>query len=240
MTARVAACHVHSEWSYDAEWTLEELATEFSNQGCEIVLMSEHDRGWDQQRWSVYKEACREASSDHLLMVPGIEYSDPRNAIHVLVWGSEDFLGEGLETPELLKRVCDAGAVAVLAHPERKRAWELFKPEWYQHLLGVEVWNRKTDGWAPSLRGIEAWQEHGMIPFASLDFHRKNQFYPLRMAFDMESACTEVAVFSALSRELISPVFKGNPLIPVLGKGGPIGSRPLEQVRRVLRRVIPH
>ena len=120
MTARVAACHVHSEWSYDAEWTLEELATEFSNQGCEIVLMSEHDRGWDQQRWSVYKEACREASSDHLLMVPGIEYSDPRNAIHVLVWGSEDFLGEGLETPELPKASLRCGCCSGSCPPGTK------------------------------------------------------------------------------------------------------------------------
>ena len=240
MTTHIAACHIHSEWSYDAQWTLDELAAEFSRQGCEILLMTEHDKGWDQERWNAYQEACRDASTDQLFIVPGIEYSDPRNTVHVLVWGSDAFLGEGLETDVLLQSVKSNDAVAVLAHPERKRAWEAFEPEWFKTVLGVEVWNRKTDGWAPSLRGIEAWKKHEVVPFAGLDFHRRNQFYPLRMALGLDGVCSEDAVIQALRKREIAPIYKGRPLIPELKQGGPFGSRPMEKARRILRRVIPH
>lgn len=240
MSSRVAACHVHSEWSYDAEWTLKDLAAEFQSRGCEIVLMTEHDRGWDESKWQEYVGACCEASGEEILMVPGIEYSDPGNDVHVLVWGAEMFLGEGLETSDLLDRIQDTGSSAVFAHPERKRAWEIFKPEWFERMLGIEVWNRKTDGWAPSLRGIEAWRSHGVLPFASLDFHRRNQFFPLHMKLEIAEECDKTSVFSALKARRALPLFKGQPLIPELERGGPAGARSLERLRRVLRRVIPH
>ena len=50
-----------------------------------------------------YRGACAQASSDKILVVPGIEYSDPANRVHVLVWGKIPFPGEGLPTDEMLK-----------------------------------------------------------------------------------------------------------------------------------------
>src|SRR5258708_38741116 len=101
----LAACHVHSAWSYDGSWSLQDLSAKFSRHGCRVLMMTEHDRGFSASRLAEYREACAQASSDRLLVVPGIEYSDPTNRIHVLVWGKIPFLGEGLPTGEMLDSV---------------------------------------------------------------------------------------------------------------------------------------
>ena len=85
-TIRVAA-HVHSEWSYDAEWPLPELVGAFRERGYDAVLMAEHDRGFDDARWEAYRAACAEASTPELLLVPGMEYEDSASLVHLPVWG---------------------------------------------------------------------------------------------------------------------------------------------------------
>ena len=150
----LAACHVHSSWSYDGSWSLDSLALAFARRGCRVLMMTEHDLGFNAHRFAEYRDACARATSEHIFVLPGIEYSDTDNRVHVLVWGVP-FLGEGLTTEAVLDAVAHHGGVAVLAHPSRKAAWECFKPEWAQRLLGVEAWNRKYDGWAPSERAAD-------------------------------------------------------------------------------------
>src|SRR5882762_5550801 len=101
----VAACHVHSNWSYDGTWTLEDLSAKFRRRGCRVLMMTEHDRGFSAARLAEYRQACAEVSSEEILVVPGIEYSDAANRVHVLVWGPVPFLGENLPTIEILERV---------------------------------------------------------------------------------------------------------------------------------------
>jgi predicted metal-dependent phosphoesterase TrpH len=176
-----AACHVHSEWSYDAKWPLSKIHDEFGRRGYRVVLMTEHDKGFSNSRWAEYQAACASASSDRVLIVPGIEYSDPENIVHVLVWGDLPFLGEALQTEEMLQQVSKFGGTAVLAHPTRRDAWKRFRPEWTGHLHGIELWNRKTDGWAPSKTAPALISRTGLSPFAGLDFHARNQLFPLSM-----------------------------------------------------------
>lgn len=196
--ARVVA-HVHSDWSYDGTWSLAGLARAFARRGYHAVLMAEHDRGFDTGRWSEYRTACAEASSDGIVLVPGIEYSDGGNAVHVAVWGDLPFLGEGLETGELLRRVEQEGGLAVLAHPGRKDAWSRLDPEWLRCLLGVELWNRKYDGYAPSRVGAELLRRRsGLIPFVALDFHTARQFHPLAMLTEPEGPVGEASVCAAM------------------------------------------
>lgn len=209
-----AACHVHSDWSYDGSWTLEALRDKFRQRGHRAVLMTEHDRGFTAARFREYRTACAKASSEALLLVPGIEYSDASNRVHVLVWGAP-FLGEGLPTGEMLARAQAAGGVAVLAHPCRKQAWQGFQPEWSAKLLGVEVWNRKYDGWAPSktptLRQVNA------VPFVGLDFHTVRQSFPLAMALDIAGEVSEETILECLkARRCSARAF-----------GVPLGKRPL-------------
>lgn len=193
------AIHAHSEWSYDGRLRLRTLARVLAALGYRGVLMSEHDRGFDEDRWAAYQEACTRASSARFLVIPGIEYSSADNRIHVPAWGDLPFLGEGLDTTALLGAVNELGGAAVFAHPSRHEAWKTFRQEWSRHLLGVEIWNVKQDGYAPSADGIELWRQHpALMPFASLDFHTGRQIFPLALEIWLNGTLTRASVESAL------------------------------------------
>jgi hypothetical protein len=162
--------------------------------------MTEHDRGFTEERFHQFRQACAVASSDLMLVVPGIEYSDADNRVHVLVWGLSSFLGENLPTADMLDQVAAANGVAVLAHPGRKRAWMAFEPRWSGRLVGIEAWNRKYDGWAPGKDAPALLSAvGGPIPFVGLDFHTNQQSFPLAMALDIDrSIITEESVVDCL------------------------------------------
>jgi hypothetical protein len=194
----LAACHVHSKWSYDGSWSLEDLRTKFRRRGCRVLMMTEHDRGFTAGRLVEYREACAQASSGKILVVPGIEYSDATNRVHVLVWGPVPFLGEGLPTSEMLEAVKAADGLAVLAHPSRRDAWKSFEPSWSEQLLGIEVWNRKYDGWAPSQTAPALLRTASAVPFVGLDFHTQRQSFPLTMTLDIQGDVSEETVLESL------------------------------------------
>lgn len=199
-TLRVAV-HVHSEWSYDGRWSLERISQAFGRRGYDAVLMAEHDRGFDEGRWRAYRAACA-AAGPGARLVPGIEYSDPANAVHVPVWGDIPFLGEGLETAELLPRAVAAGGVAVLAHPGRRDAGRTLDRGLLRHLAGIEIWNRKYDGVAPNRIASElARTQPHLVEVVSLDFHTARQFHPLAMLCTVDGqAGMEVELCEALRR----------------------------------------
>lgn len=205
----LAACHVHSTQSYDGSFTLEALSDKFSRAGYRVLLMTEHDRGFSPDRIAQLRQLCDAASTKDLLIIPGIEYSDASNQVHILVWGDVPYLGENLPTRETLRRVKEAGGVAVLAHPSRRNAWELFEPSWGEALTGIEVWNRKYDGVAPNRIAQELQQRIGAIPFVGLDFHTQRQFFPLAMAMDLDSAVTEQSVLECIRGRRVNPKVLG-------------------------------
>jgi hypothetical protein len=207
-----AACHVHSKWSYDGSWSLDALSARFGRRGYRLLLMTEHDRGFTADRLAAYREACSQASSNKILVVPGIEYSDATNGIHVLVWGPVPFLGEGLPTSEMLEKVQAANGLAVLAHPSRRDAWRAYESSWSERLLGIDVWNRKYDGWAPSETAPALLRTAGAVPFVGLDFHTERQSFPLGMVLDIHGGVSEETVIDSLrSRRCYARAF-GLPL----------------------------
>jgi hypothetical protein len=207
-----AGCHVHSEWSYDGKWPLSKLVTQFGTRGYRVLLTTEHDRGWDQRRLDEYRHACAQASSDQVLLVPGIEYSDPDNVVHILVWGNVPFLGEGLATEHVLREVKAAHGIAVLAHPSRREAWKLFQESWCDALLGIEVWNRKSDGWAPGRHAIPLLRRTSLRPFVGLDFHTARQFFPLATELEIESPVSEEAVLACVADQRFRSTAFGLPV----------------------------
>jgi hypothetical protein len=200
-----AATHIHSNWSHDGKWTLSKLAAFFGKAGYRLLLTAEHDESLDSSRWQSYRQACIEASSDQILIIPGIEYSDISNTIHILVWGDLPFLGTMSETTHLLKKISELKGIAVLAHPSRRDAWQKFHPSWSPFLVGIELWNRKVDGVAPSVEAVKLLgQSTVLVPFMGLDFHRANQFFPLAMKLDVEGGISETGVLSALREKRVS------------------------------------
>jgi hypothetical protein len=227
-----AACHIHSEWSYDARWKLQQLAGEFARRGYRVLLMTDHDRGFSETRRLQHREACAQASSDEILLIPGIEYSDATNTVHTLTWGQVPFIGQDLPTLQVLKAVKDAGGLAVMAHPARRQAWKSFEPCWGDYLLGMELWNRKADGWAPSNDAQRLMEGTRILPFACLDFHAINQMFPLSMEIEVSSRICEESVLDALRQRACRAMFFSEPLEDVVHSWSRLALEPAEMVRR--------
>ena len=233
-----AVAHVHSEWSDDATWTLPEIAMTFARLGYDVVLMSEHSRGFTSTKWQEYIEACRQVSSERLLLVPGIEYGDQDDVVHIPVWGPVPFFGDGLPTGKLLQDVNDAAGIAIWAHPWRRNAWDRFESSWLEHLAAVEVWNRKYDGIAPSRAALRFARQEGIRATVALDFHTRRQLFPLSLGLDLELGPSETAVYEALAVGQFAPRAFGLPLSLVVGGPGGATLRGLEVARRTVARAL--
>ena len=236
MTTVRAAAHVHSEWSYDGVWPLQAIADAFARRARRVVLMAEHDRGFDERRWAEYQRACAEASNDRVLLVPGIEYEDPDNVVHVTVWGETvPFFGERRPTLDVLRAANAEGAVCVFAHPWRRDAISRHRPEWTPLLSAVEIWNRRYDGIAPNPGGPRFAQAEALAPFVALDFHSRRQFFPLSMSLELEHGVSTASVVDALRHRRHRPELLRVPAV-VLTHGVPGATvRALERTRRALR-----
>lgn len=207
-----AAVHIHSDWSYDGSWALGDLAAELRRRGYDAMLMAEHDQGFDQERWLAYRRACAEATDRAgVVVVPGIEYSDRENVVHVPVWGEDlPFLGEGRRTADLIAEAAEAGGAPILAHPGRRDARSRVARQSIEDLVGIEVWNRKYDGWAPGSLASELCAEsEGVVPFFGLDFHTRRQFFPLAMSIDVDVAAAPAEVVEALRQRRCRPLAFG-------------------------------
>jgi hypothetical protein len=232
---RVAA-HVHSDWSYDGSWTLGRLAEAFADRNYQVVLTAEHDRTFDAGRWEQYRAACAAASNERVRIVPGIEYSDGENLVHMPVWGAEEFLGRGRPTGEVLADAHACGAVAVIAHPSRRDAWRALPPDWLALASGIEVWNRKYDGWAPSSVGLELSDRDGLLPMVGLDFHTARQFFPLAMVGEISGPVDDTAVIDALRAGRLAPSAFARPQQRFGQGAGLEAARAAEILRRNLAR----
>lgn len=234
-----AAVHVHSDWSHDGSWPLPRIAFYFKKAGYNCVLTSEHDETFDDTRWQSYRKACIENSTENFLIIPGIEYSDPSNIVHILVWGCIPFLGVRKETEDLLRTASEYHGVAVMAHPTRKQAWRQFRSSWAPLLAGVEQWNRKVDGVAPSQEAISLLQQRsGLLPFVGLDFHRSNQFFPLTMSWQMNGRLVERGALDLLRDKKVQAKVAGLP-IRFFSEGPPFRTiKAMEKLRQYLRRML--
>jgi hypothetical protein len=232
-----AAAHVHTDWSYDGSWDLEALVRELKRRGYGAVLTAEHDRTFDPDRWERYRAACAVAEGALRIPVcPGIEYSDPDNVVHVPVWGVElPFLGAGRRSADLIAEAADTGAVAVLAHPGRKDAWRRLDARSFEGLSGIEVWNRKYDGWAPGAVGTELAAAHSLAPFFGLDFHTQRQFFPLAMGIEADAGASGAELVTALSAGKHRPLAFGREGSRFLGGLGGGAARAAEGARQAAR-----
>jgi hypothetical protein len=212
--------------------------------------MSEHSRGFTPAKWQEYIAACAAASTERVTLVPGIEYGDDDDVVHIPVWGRVPFFGEAPRVSTLLAANTEAGGTAVWAHPWRRDAWRRFDPSWRQHLLAIEVWNRKYDGIAPNHRSLELSRRHETRAFVALDFHTRRQLFPLSLALRLDHSPGEDAgsegqppitpddVYRALRAGRFSPRAFGLPLEPLTGGLPAATLRTLESGRRMAARLV--
>lgn len=232
-----ALCHLHSTWSYDGRWPLKKLVCLARVMNSRVLLMTEHQDGFDELRWQEYKQACNEANTQKVLVVPGLEYNDSSNTVHFLVWGNESFLGVNLDADQILERVEETGGVAVFAHPCRRDAWARFESSWNSRLLGVEVWNRKMDGFAPSAKALELVSgASSLTPFVGCDFHNARQIFPVFMNLELDGDVCVKSVYRALSSGRCCPSVAGLPIAFYRSSAGYAFVNALELCRKKLLR----
>jgi hypothetical protein len=227
-----AAFHVHSEWSYDAKLTLEEVAALFRRHRYDAVFMCEHDRGFSAERLRAYAAACERASVEGPLLVPGIEYADAEDRVHIPVWGPVPFLGEDLPTTRLLQATAESNGVSVLAHPRRRDAWEIVDPAWLTLCTGIEIWTRKWDGWAPNRRACAWAADAGLVGVGALDLHSPGQMFPLAMELQIATALSVEACVDAFRQGRCRAVIGGLPAAPLTRGGLARTAGAVERLRR--------
>lgn len=237
------ATHVHSDWSDDGSWPLEQISKVFGRHGYQLVLMCEHSRGFSPAKWTEYVTACREVSDEHITLIPGIEYGDSDNVVHIPVWGDVPFFGDGLQIGRLLAQVTESGGTAVWAHPWRRDAWRRADSSWYSHLVAVEVWNRKYDGIAPNRNAITLANREQLTKFVALDFHTRRQLFPLSLSLRLGEERAQRSdglvephdVYSALGRNDFDVQALGLPLDSVTSGAFGRALDTAESIRRAIR-----
>ncbi len=205
--------HAHSTWSYDGHWSLDRIARLYGMCGVDVVMMTEHDTGFDPASFDDYRAACAAASTRRCRLVPGIEYSSPDNDIHILTWGLDRFLAEHRPVSETLAAVTEAGGAAIFAHPIRRDAWAQYDPAWTEHLHGIELWNRKSDGVTPGTHAETLISETGLPPTVGQDFHKARHLWPLTMRITADKADPEQGVVAALRAGQAQPMAFRRPLV---------------------------
>ena len=121
-----------------------------------------------------------------------------------------------------------------MAHPWRRNAWERVEPAWAQHLVAVEIWNRKYDGLSCDPRAVRFAEELQVRPFVSLDFHTSRQFFPLATRFELEDL-TPSHVFEAMHAGRWKPEFLGRSAFSFTAGVGYGVLSGLESARRTAR-----
>jgi hypothetical protein len=235
-----AVLHVHSTWSHDGHWSLPAIARLYGRLGAAAVLMTEHDTGFDPARFGAYRAACAAASTARCRLIPGIEYSSPDNAVHLLTWGLGKFLAAHRPVAETLRAVRAAGGIAVLAHPVRRAAWRLYDDDWAPDLTAIELWNRKSDGIAWGSEALELLRRTGLPATVGQDFHRLRQLYPLTLRIDAghepdDPDALEARIVAALAAGHFTPEAFRRPLRTPDGVLRPGPHAGFERLRRGLR-----
>ena len=236
MTTVKAAVHVHSDWSYDGALRLDQVAALFRRHRYDAVFLCEHDRGFSRDRLDAYVMACERASLAGPLLIPGIEYADADDRVHVPVWGRVPFLGERMSTTSLLEAVHEHDGIAVLAHPTRRSAWTIVDPDWLRLCTGIEIWTRKWDGWAPNERACQWAGDAGLVGVAALDLHTPNQIFPLAMELEITAPLSGEACVDAFKHGRCRATFGRLPAAPLTTGRLASAARAVETLRRPIWR----
>jgi len=180
---------VHSTHSWDGRHPLPELVAFLRGLNLDFVLMSEHDRGLDQDVMRRFVSECAILSDDRFLVIPGIEYEATPDYVHVLAYNTRELVPSH-DAAEIARGTRRQGGLAVLAHPHWKNGFRHVAPETLALLQGWEVWNGKADGrWAPDQGNLNRYhlnrrQGLRLLPFAGADLHRTESYPGITLQID--------------------------------------------------------
>lgn len=132
--------HAHTCWSHDSSLSFDQWRAIAERQGCDAVLLSEHEEsGWTKERYAEYVRTCVAESTDKVTFVPGIEFN--QEGFHILCYGLKEFPLRPGSIRQLAAAVHEQGCFLCLAHPAKYR-WR-YPAHVLEGVDAVEVWNSK-------------------------------------------------------------------------------------------------
>jgi predicted metal-dependent phosphoesterase TrpH len=200
MTTQRVLLHNHSTWS-DGRMSLSAVARVGELLGASAVVMSEHDYDFTSGKWDDYTIACREASTQKCVVLPGIEYSSLNGDIHIVTVGTSHFHGARRDLVDTITAVRAEGGAAVLAHPLRRGCFEKVTSEVLAVLDGIEIWNRKVDGLSPAKPYFEFARSHALATTVGMDLHSWRQVFPMWNDIDAGPGPLDAKIVAAALRQ---------------------------------------
>ena len=234
MTRARVAVHVHSDWSYDGSWTLAAPGGRVRAAAATTrSLMSEHDRRFDEARWQEYQAACAAASTPRDAARPWNRVQRRRQRRPRPCLGRAPVPGRRSPDHPTAGRGRAHGGIAVFAHPARRDACRTIDPACLGRFTGIEIWNRKYDGYAPSRGAAELLtRQPRAVATVGLDFHTAKQFHPLAMAMDLADGPSAAGIVDAIrQRRAQAMAFRVPALTLTRGVAWP-AIREVERARR--------
>ena len=134
--------HVHSNFSYDGQHSLDEIAQFGRKRGYSFIGMTEHSDTLDEEKVALYVKECRRVSSPDCLIIPGIEFSCYNN-LHLIGLGVSRYTSSR-DPLRVSKFIQQNGGIAIVAHPKRYN-YDI-PAELAETLNGIEIWNASYDG----------------------------------------------------------------------------------------------
>ncbi len=169
-------------------------------------------------------------------MVPGMEYSDPSNTIHILVWGCRGS-SVALPTMELLQRVQKNGGVAVMAHPLRRWLGSILIPLGRPCSAASKSGTAKRmDGHEP--HGLATLGHTGLRSFAGLDFRSAPVFRTSASQCTIAGELTADAMVDSFRAGNAESVAFGRSVQTLVGRRSMAALSAVERLRRSLARIM--
>jgi len=189
--------HIHTTFS-DGKLPLREVVDLYGQHGVDVIAITDHvldeytlkereekdqpinaieEDNFKEYLKHLWKEQKRAWEKYKMLLIPGIEITNNHKLYHILGIDVKDYVDPTLTVEEIVKELKDQNALAIAAHPDKKKtdeehlSWYLWKnQEKYRDLFDAwEVANR--DDLFNSI-GVKKYNY-----VANSDFHEKEHIY---------------------------------------------------------------
>jgi predicted metal-dependent phosphoesterase TrpH len=174
----IGILHCHSNYSYDAKLSLQELRELFIAKGLSFVCMTEHVDEMNHEMAKAFIHECDTLSDTKFKFIPGFEV--PYLNAHILMIGCREFFKNYAPDIETLREWTTHTPFVVLAHPVRN---EFGVDEFLlSELDAVEVWNQQYEGKrVPRTRSLALFEtlrhtKETLVATGGVDFHRTEHF----------------------------------------------------------------
>lgn len=107
--------HAHSNYSHDSNLNLVGIRALAEKSNCKVIFMAEHKEDLNAERYQQYKAACMSASSENVMLIPGVEYNIYNQ--HVLGLGLESIIEISTDKPTSVIHLYRHAERIVWAHP---------------------------------------------------------------------------------------------------------------------------